>query len=422
MDSLVRIYDKNINDLRIIFSNTESIKDMRKEKKETKNLKNDKIKTQSYVLTGKTLMEKHNIKPQFMKDKFPEFLQYLYLIPNSSQPYDIYRNVGFSIRASGGSEEDFRNWASLSKKYLSQTSGKFIKNFNNFLIGKQCLTINYLKNLAKESHPEYFDQSIELLNDYFNPNYDGIRTITEDKQYLSSLDENIKEKVIVLKSQLGGGKTTSIKNFIKVNDFKRILIVSPRITFSKFISTEFDTQFYLDEDVKINGNKLTISIESLHKIEFNTPYDVIIMDESEANLSVFSSLTTIRENQVKCFEVLNHFIKKSKHVILASAFITKKTVDFAKSLDDLKSIVFINNIRKPILKHAYRFHQDVLTMKLIESIQLGEKNYVCFSTKKQLNLVNDIIRGLGLYKTKNILIYSSDMDDSQIETLENIHE
>ena len=122
---------------------------------------------------------------------------------------------------------------------------------------------------------------------------------------------------------------------------------------------------------------------------------------------------------MKCFEVLNHFIKKSKHVILASAFITQKTIDFARSLDD--KMVFINNIRQPILKRAYRFHEDVLTMKLIESIQRGDKNYVCFSTKKQLNIVNDIIRGLGLYKTKNILIYSSDMDDTKIETLQDIH-
>ena len=128
------------------------------------------------------------------------------------------------------------------------------------------------------------------------------------------------------------------------------------------------------------------------------------MDESEANLSVFSSLTTIRENQVKCFEVLNNFIKKSKHVILASAFITQKTIDFARSLDNLKSIVFINNIRQPILKRAYQCHEDILTIKLIESIQRGEKIFVVFSTKKQLNIVNDIIRGMAFYKSKNIQI------------------
>ena len=53
-------------------------------------------------------------------------------------------------------------------------------------------------------------------------------------------------------------------------------------------------------------------------------------------------------------------------------------------------------------------------MKLIESIQRGEKNYVCFSTKKQLNIVIDIIRGLKILQSFNILTYSSDMDDSQI--------
>ena len=253
MDSLVRIYDKNIDELRIIFSNTENIKEARKEKKETKEKTSDKItQTQNFVLTGKCLMKKHNISPQFMKDKFPLFLQYLYLIPNESQPYDIFRNVGFALRSCGASESDFRNWASLSSKYLSQTGGKFIKNFNNFLLGKQCLKLPYLKQLAKESHPEYFDQGIELLDEYFHPNYDGIKTIIENTQYLSSLDENIKEKIIILRGQLGGGKTTAIKKFIQINEFKRILFVSPRITFSQFISTEFDTEFYLDEDVKIN--------------------------------------------------------------------------------------------------------------------------------------------------------------------------
>ena len=72
-----------------------------------------------------------------------------------------------------------------------------------------------------------------------------------------------------------------------------------------------------------NSERLTMSIESLHKIEFCTPYDLVVMDESEANLSVFSS-STIRQNRVKCFQVLNSFIMKSKKTILAGAFMTQK--------------------------------------------------------------------------------------------------
>ena len=177
----------------------------------------------------------------------------------------------------------------------TKTSGKFVGNFDKYLIGKQRLKLPYLKQLAKESHPEYFDEGIIRLDSYFNSNYDGVRIIKEDTKYLSSLNKNITEKIILLRAQLGGGKTFATKKFISENNFKRILFVSLRITFSQFISTEFNTQFYLDEDVILNDDRLTISIESLHKIKFNTNYDVVIMDECEANLNAFSS-STIRQS------------------------------------------------------------------------------------------------------------------------------
>lgn len=258
-----------------------------------------------------------------------------------------------------------------------------------------------------------------MLDSYFNPDFSNIRIIEEDTKYLSSLNKNITEKIILLRAQLGGGKTTAIKKFIKENYYKRILFVSPRITFSQFISTEFETEFYLDENVKINADKLTISVESLHRIEFNTIYDVVILDECEANLSVFSS-ATIKQNQVKCFEILNKFINQSKKTILATAFVTKKTIDFMNSFNI--PAVSIHNKTEPNLKIATRFHQDILTIKLIESVKRGKKNYVVFSSKNTMNGIIDILRGLGFFETKNILIYSSDSDDSLINTLKNIEE
>ena len=267
-------------------------------------------------------------------------------------------------------------------------------------------------------HPEYFDEGIIRLDSYFNSNYDGVRIIKEDTKYLSSLNKNITEKIILLRAQLGGGKTFATKKIISENTFKRILFVSPRITFSQFISTEFNTQFYLGEDVILNDDRLTISIESLHKIKFNTNYDVVIMDECEANLNVFSS-STIRQNQLDRFEVLNNFIQNSKRTILAGAFITQKSIDFINLLNCTS--VCIYNTVKPTIKKSYRYHQDILTLKLVESIKRGEKNYCVFCSKNTLNGVADIIRGLGFFETKKILIYSSETDDSQIETLKDIH-
>ena len=119
LDTLVRVYNKNTDELCIIMSNTESIKDIRKEKQETKETKDDKIiKKQSFVSSGINLMQKNNISIETTK-KFPLYLQYLYLIPNQSQSYDIFRNVGFAIESCGGNQRDFREWASIQKQVVN---------------------------------------------------------------------------------------------------------------------------------------------------------------------------------------------------------------------------------------------------------------------------------------------------------------
>ena len=415
IDTLVRVYDEDCS-LNVIMSNSQNIKEERKERKNEKkgNIESN-VNEKFCITTGKNMMQTHHISIEKMKT-LPLYLQYLYLIPNQSQSYEVFRNIGFALKSCGGSQEEYRSFAKLSPKYMSKTGGKLVERFPSFLLGKQCLKLPYLLHLAKICHIEYFDEGLERLNNYFEPSYDGIKIIEENTKYLSSLDNTIQEKIIILRAQLGGGKTTAIKKFIQDNKFIRILFVSPRITFSKFISTEFQSEFYLDEGANLNSNRLTISIESLHKIEFCKDYDLIIMDESEANLSVFSSSTM--RHQLKCYDVLNNFIRKSKKTIMAGAFITKKTIDYAISFD-LPCVCIYNSV-KPNIKTAYRFHENILIIKLLESIERGDKNYCCFSSKSTMDKVVDLIRGKGFFKTKKILVYSSETDDNMINTLSDI--
>ena len=92
---------------------------------------------------------------------------------------------------------------------------------------------------------------------------------------------------------------------------------------------------------------------------------------------------------------MNNFIQNSKRTILAGAFITQKSIDFINLLN-CTSVCIYNTVR-PTIKKAYRYHQDILTLKLVESIKRGEKNYCVFCSKNTLNGVVDIIRGLGFF-------------------------
>ena len=52
----------------------------------------------------------------------------------------------------------------------------------------------------------------------------------------------------------------------------------------------------------------------------------------------------MRKNQIACFEILSEFIKKSKHAIFASAFITQKTIDYVNSFNIHAACIFNKTI------------------------------------------------------------------------------
>ena len=376
--------------------------------------------TSDFIKVGKTLMSDKNLTYDDLKT-LPEYLQYLHLIPNDFQPIDIYKKVGFSIAGAGGSETEYRNWSKLSNKYCSKTGGANIDNFNKFDRSEIALKTPYLKLLAKEAHPEYFDKGMNRLRNYYNPDFTGIRIIEEHTRYITGLDDEINEKLILVKAQLGGGKTEAIKRLMEREQYKRVLCLSPRIAFSEHISKEFNFVNYKDGNYK--ADKLTISIESLYKLKHIKPYDLIIMDESEAVLSIFSSFT-IGDKATETFNLLTKLINTAQKVILAGAFITQKTIDFINSINT--PAVCIWNKTPPEPKRAVQYSNETRILKLIESIQKGEKNYCVYSTFTQLQEDKAILKGINNpiinEVLKTALIYSRTTDDTvKTETLRNIN-
>ena len=376
-----------------------------------------------YETTGITLMANLNLTYDDLKE-FPVWKQYLYLIPNSTQPRTVFVNVGFALRNMGATKEDYRDWAKLSKKY---TMGSNIDKFHTFITGERAFQLPFLKELAKRSHPAYFEEGLQMMEEYLKPNFLDIRIISEDCEFVSMNSDNVlaPEKLVLLIARLGGGKTQAIKRLIREKRFKRVLFVSPRITFSQFVAKEFNTSFYLDEGVNLHDNFLTISMESLWKIRGNQPYDLIVLDEIEANLSVFSSVTC--KHQLEVFNLLKTLIDKSQKTIFAGAFITQKSIDFITSFHI--PVVCLKNTTPPIKRQAIQIDSDVFILKLLESIRRGEKNYVCYSSLTNMKNHMEILHGCSDPLVKNImmkskglsLFYSSESDDIvQKETLQDM--
>jgi hypothetical protein len=240
-----------------------------------------------------------------------------------------------SIKTCGGTIYDYIEFAKLSPKY-GGASSKINYKFSKFRTQQESENMNvnsygisYLRKLAKLVCPEYFKTSSQCLRSYFTLNTENITVINETSQFVSqegTADEyNIlnPSKFLILHAYLGRGKTTAIKRLLPSYD--KILFFSPRQSFARFLSAEFNIECYLDKNFQ--ADKLIISIESLLCIPANKIYDMIIIDECESVLKQFSSPTT-QGNHILQFQRLMYLIANADKVIFADAFITNRTLDF----------------------------------------------------------------------------------------------
>ncbi len=228
-DSLIRLYDnaskssyKNINIEGL--NNMEIIK-----QKKSKNKSNSEPKVETdninFQVEGMTILIKKEITFESL-NKLPLYLQYLYLIPNTSQNVTIFTNIGMALKTCGGSIIDYVEFAKLSPKYGGSNSkihykfSKFRNKEETEKLNARSYGFNYLKTLAKLANPEYFKSCNQCLMAYFSLNIDNIKVIKETSQFVSQVgttDENnilTESKLIVLHAYLGRGKTTSIKRIL----------------------------------------------------------------------------------------------------------------------------------------------------------------------------------------------------------------
>ena len=402
------------------------------------------------MLEGETLMKNKNMTIADV-EKLPEYLQYLCMIPNTVQSWQTYCNISFAVKGSGGVKKEFEEWAGLSIKPLkAEGDGGVMEGFDKYRKKGESNTYGLptLRKYAELANPEYFvprwkggaiedllnenkSESDILLENYFNPNFENIKIIVEDCPFVSQKGtihaNNIftPEKIIILQAYLGKGKTTALKRLLP--KYKRILFLSPRIAFSKFLCKDFEAICYLDVNEKMKKenklDKLVMSMEGIHKLKNEPDYDCIVFDECEDNLGVFAS-TTMKRRQVESYGILCRLITNCKKFIMASAFITDKTLNFARSLK--MPVCLIRNTSLPPKRIATEVNVGLFNLKLYESLKKGDKNYVVWSSLTAMKgFLNELEGGSRenekLEKIReNMLIYSSEVDDSQFDTLNEI--
>ena len=402
--------------------------------KQTNNIKkhNTNIYSPHFANTPKVnLKTLKNMTDEQIKEMKP-YKQYLYLI-HQPLKWEIYNDVVCAVASVEGSiVDDVKEWAALHPEYNEED--EVIKSFNNKQkYAKENIkhkNIYYLRNLAKLCDPDFFkDAPEELIKNLFGLNLEGYDVINEDSKYIDEKRQLLLllVKFLIIFAPMGKGKTQFIKDYLKLYPDKSILYISCRQSFANFITGEDFKEIGLVNYLDFKENKQEItkhkkiccSLESLQDLEIIEKFDIIILDEVETVLNIFSS-PTMKGNTTYNYNLLKSYIEKSERVFAADAFITNRTIDFINNFKGDKTIII--NEKPNIEREAVEVHENKILNVLCDSIKRGEKNYVCFGSAKKLNLFYDSIIKNKLLEKEDILYYTSTADDNKTkETLNNIN-
>ena len=256
-----------------------------------------------------------------------------------------------------------------------------------------------LKRFAVTYQDELFDRSMVPS-----------RHTTIHERYVPPLIfEN--SRTIILQSHLGTGKTVAISEMIQYGRYERILIVSPRksYTYSQMGALRLAAsqaagqggtmplfESYLDHSGPLGHLPfLILQSESLWRIKGAEDYDLVIMDESESVLCQMHSVVTHGSHMIDNHMVLETVLRGALRAVFADAFVSDRTFHAVQELRQMQEDAthFIENTYQPYDRTAIALapiHKDkrvanlgALCERIMEALKAGRKIVVLWTSKKR---------------------------------------
>lgn len=203
-------------------------------------------------------------------------------------------------------------------------------------------------------------------------------------------DDNKTRGAIIVRSQMGTGKTSTLKSIMKSIDEMekemgrkmRIVCISSRVSFGYTLMevlTQYGFQMYnmLVEDVRIHDvDRLIISMESMHKLQ--NPYhnkemlypDLFIWDEYTSG-AIHVKSPTILEKGVLLDYVRETAKSGATQFLYMDAFYDTDGVDIIRSMHPRTNIGVLWNAKRPARPGMIKFHylEDIYDNEILQKIE-----------------------------------------------------
>ena len=348
------------------------------------------------------------IEPNFSGDDISCFLS---CIPNSPpQAYPVWIGVGMALKNEGRSVKEWIAWT--NQGYTTNQKELCRQQWAGFQKVKKGYRAGTLKRLAERYVPQIDNGRISaLLHQVLALEPEGFEVDRYEQRYVKPYDFK-KLKALVECSAMGTGKTWATREWLREHKVARVLILSPRIIFSRNIEgafAEFGFENYKDHSktARLDQDRLICSIESLHKVNTEKPFDLVIADEIETLLHTFSSGTV--SDKDTAYSVFEKILKEAGKVLMLDAFVSNRTLEFLRLLKlNLQTLVRVNSY-VPELRAVFNLSKTALNSKLKFLLGQGRRIVYVAMSQRHASTLREEVKELGV-KTA---YYDRDTDDAK---------
>jgi glutaredoxin-related protein len=242
------------------------------------------------------------------------------------------------------------------------------------------------------------DAVSEQLNDI-----KGFETIESNSRYLQA---EIRKGLNLIDSDMGTGKSTTVKNFIQKNPHLKTLVISHRVALAKSlkaglkgdnVSVEFYQDLIIkdpvpgtDENIALrNAHILVCSVDSLWRLA-GSNWDVVFVDEFEQNLAQYYA-KTIQYGE-HCLNYLQFVLTNSQTQILADAHLGELAFDFCHYIGLHSGVYFKNSYQVAQGKKMFVYEsKDHLLEEVMQQVMAKGKRYIYANSKEQVKAIGTAI-------------------------------
>ena len=315
----------------------------------------------------------------------------LSLLPNSNTCNFTYRHLVMRFcHTNGVAFEKFLAWiwsrftGTITQDKVSQWTNHW-SNAHKFppasIEKMKPVLIYFYPHINKDKSYRDFNNTFEL----------GTESISKIER-LSPAEFNGTEKYSLFNVGMGGGKTAQTidylkhqQNFIWVCPNRALSINTKKRLNDAHIECSHYESFNSKE--KKEGileleNRLIIVLNSLHYIG-KAKYSVVVIDEIETLLDKFQGDFMDKAGKKK--EIWNAFVnilKSADKVLLLDAFITTKTINFIKSIENSQYRIY-ERIKEPNTRTVnYMKNFPTMVMDMCDKLKQGKKIFVFYPYKE----------------------------------------